>query len=96
MNFIEELFYGNINPNGIQLEGNSQYEKAMETFDKCEDALSTELSGENLKLFNRLIDANGEIDACLSFNSFKMGFILGVQMMTDCFKFDADNFLEDK
>ena len=95
MNFIEELYYGNINPNEKKFCRDTQYEKAMETFCKGEKTLGEMLKGDTLKVFNNLMNASDEISACTSVENFKIGFILGVRMMVDCFKEDANSPLRD-
>lgn len=95
MSFIEELFYGNINPNEKRFAQDSEYARALRRFCDNEKKLSEQLSGDNLKLFNDLINAHDEVTACISVEYFKIGIILGVQLMTDCFKYDADMVLND-
>lgn len=51
MNFIEELYYGNINPDQKRFEKGTQFAKALELFCENESQLTETLSGENLKLF---------------------------------------------
>lgn len=51
MSFIEELYYGNINPNENRNRKQLPYEKAVRTFSDIESKLTKELNGENLKLF---------------------------------------------
>lgn len=51
MNFIEKLYYGNINPNEKQFENNTQFTKALERFCENESKLTEALTRENLKLF---------------------------------------------
>ena len=89
MSFIEELYYGNINPNECRNRKPLPYEKAVRTFSEIENKLIKELNGENLKLFNELVNASDEISATSGVENFKIGFILGVQLMADCFKSDA-------
>ena len=57
--------------------------------------MSETLEGDTLKLFNKLMDAFDEIIACTGIENFKMGFILGVQLMADCFKYDATTIFKD-
>ena len=83
MSFLDELYYGNINPNENRNRRPLPYEKAVRTFSDIESKLSKELNGENLKLFNELVNASDEISATSSAENFKMGFILGVMMMCD-------------
>ena len=89
MNFIEELYYGNINPNEKRCKKATPYDKALSIFTANEDKLKEALSGEHLNLFNELVNASDEISATSGIENFKIGFILGVQLMTDCFKSDA-------
>ena len=83
MNFIEELYYGNINPNEKSYKKATPYDKALSIFTANEDKLKEALSGEHLKLFNELVNASDEISAISSVENFKMGFRLGVMMMCD-------------
>lgn len=95
MSFIEELFYGNINPNEKKFTQDSKYAVALRKFCDSEQKLSKQLSGDNLKLFNDLINAYDEVTAYTSIENFKIGFILGVHLMADCFKYDADTIFKD-
>ncbi len=90
MSFIEELFYGNINPNEKRFIKDSEYAIALRRFCENEKELSGQLSGDNLKRFNELINSHDEVSAYTSLENFKIGFILGVQLMTDCFKYNVD------
>ena len=64
-------------------------------FCKNEKILSEMLKGDSLKRFNKLVDASDELSACTGTENFKMGFILGVQLMADCFKYDATTIFKD-
>ena len=93
--FIEELYYGNINPNAKQFNLSSQYAKAMKTFCDNEAKLIKELTGDNLDLFNALINAHDEITATSDIENFKLGFRLGVQMICDSLVFDESKIFRD-
>lgn len=90
MNFIEELYYGNINPNEKRHNLSTEYTQAMKTFSDNEERLSKTLSGKRLKWFLNLVNASDEISAVSSEESFKIGFRLGVQMMCDSLVFDGN------
>ena len=83
MSFLDELYYGNINPNENRNRKKLPYEKALKTFSDIESKLTKELNGENLKLFNELVNASDEISATSGIENFKIGFRLGVMMMCD-------------
>lgn len=95
MNFIEELYYGNIQPNQKQYNKNSQYAKALKQFCTCENKLNDLLEGKETKIFVDLINAHDEITAAGSIENFKLGFRLGVQMICDSLVFDKDQIFED-
>lgn len=93
--FIEELYYGNINPNAKQFNLSSQHAKAMKTFCDNEATLIKELTGDNLDLFNALVNAHDEITATSDIENFKLGFRLGVQMICDSLVFDESKIFRD-
>ena len=95
MNFIEELYYGNINPNEKRYKKATPYDKALSIFTANEDKLKEALTGEHLKLFNELVNASDEISATSGVEKFKIGFRLGVQMMCDSLLFDKNKVLRD-
>ena len=95
MNFLDELYYGNINPNENRNRKTLPYEKTVRTFSDIENKLSKELNGDNLKLFNELVNASDEISATSGVENFKMGFRLGVMMMCDSLLFDNSIILKD-
>ena len=95
MSFIEELYYGNINPNENRKRKPLPYEKAVQTFSEIECKLTKELNGENLKLFNDLVNASDEISATSGVENFKIGFRLGVLMMCDSLFSDNSIILKD-
>ena len=94
MSFLDELYYGNINPNENRNRKKLPYEKALKTFSDIEIKLTKELNGENLKLLNELVNAGDEIIATSGVENFKIGFRLGVMMMSDSL-FSDSNILKD-
>ena len=95
MSFLDELYYGNINPNENRNRRPLPYEKAVRTFSDIESKLSKELNGENLKLFNELVNASDEISATSGVENFKIGFRLCVLMMCDSVFSDNSIILKD-
>lgn len=95
MSFLDELYYGNINPNENRNRRHLPYEKAVKTFSDIENKLTKELNGENLKLFNELVNASYEISATSGVEKFKIGFRIGVLMMCDSLLFDNSVILKD-
>ena len=95
MSFLDELYYGNINPNENSNRKPLPYEKAVKTFSDIENKLTKELNGENLKLFNELVNVSDEISVTSGVENFKIGFKLGVMMMCDSLFSDNSIILKD-
>ena len=95
MNFIEELYYGNINPNEKRYKKATTHDKALSVFTTNEGKLKETLSGEQLKLFNELVNASDEISATSGVENFKIGFRLGVKMMCDSLLFEENKVFKD-
>lgn len=93
--FYRGIIYGNINLNEKRYKSHKPYDKAVKAFSDIENRLSKELNGENLKLFNELVNASDEISATSGVESFKIGFRLGVQMMCDSLLFNENRVLRD-
>ena len=83
MSFLDELYYGNINPNENRNRKKLPYENALKTFSDIESKLTKELNGENLKLFNELVNASDEVRATSCVENLIIGFRLGDMMMCD-------------
>lgn len=95
MDFIEELYYGCINPNETRINPTLEYTKAAKLFCDNEKLLAKSLSGDELKLFNDMLKANDEITGFTGTEKFKLGFRLGVRMMCDCFNSDINKIFEN-
>ena len=95
MSFLDELYYGHINPNENRNRRPLPYEKAVKTFSDIENKLTKELNGENLELFNEFVNTSDEISATSDVENFKIGFRLGVMMMCDSLLFDNNIILKD-
>ncbi len=95
MDFIEELYYGCINPNETRVNPTLEYTRAAKLFCDNEKQLAKNLSGNDLKLFNDMLRANDEIAGFTGIEKFKLGFRLGVRMMCDCFNSDINKISEN-
>ena len=85
-NFIEELFYGNIDPQARGFRrGYASAEPAGESADEIEEKLTGLLQGEEKKLFLRFCNAHAEQMGDASLEAFTAGFRLGARFMLDTF-----------
>ena len=95
MNFIEELYYGNVNPRTEHCAATVRYKQATEIVSTIATQLKDSLAEPELIMLKRLIEANNEITEEMELLYFKIGFGLGVQMMVDCFSMNIDKIVTD-
>ncbi len=86
MSFIEDLFFGDINPNFHKFQHKPEYQKAYDTMDKNEELLMELLDGKEKSLFVDFVNANGMVNGATAYESFAEGFKLGVRMMKEIYK----------
>ena len=77
---LEELYYGNINPNEKQFIKNTDFDKAMHALSQNEDKLTELLDGKEKKLFLEFVNAQSIINGTTSVESFINGFRLGARI----------------
>ena len=84
-NFIEEFYYGNIDPQTRSFEQNPKVQRDMEILTNNEDFLMDKLSGEEKKRFLQYVDAWASVNGESTLDSFITGFRLGAQFTFDTF-----------
>ena len=88
MNFIEEFYYGNINPQARSSDQNPKVQMDMQTLSESEDFLTDKLSGEEKKRFLQYVDAWATVNGESNLDSFIAGFRLGARFAFDTFVTD--------
>ena len=88
MNFIEEFYYGNINPQARGSDQNPKVQKDMQTLSESEGFLTDKLSGEEKRRFISYVDAWATVNGESNLDSFITGFRLGAQFAFDTFVTD--------
>ena len=83
--FIEEFYYGNLDPQARSTEQNKAMQKQMEVLMLNEDYLTEKLSGESKKKFLDFVNAWGVVNGESNLDSFIMGFRLGANFTYDTF-----------
>ncbi len=84
-NFIEEFYYGNIEPQARSTKQNKAVQKQMKILMTNEDFLTTALSDKNKKQFLDYVNAWSIVNGEYNLDSFIMGFRLGAKFMLDTF-----------
>lgn len=78
-NFLEELYYGNVDPQARGYRKGSHILKVSENINELEEKLTERLSGEEKKLFLDFCNAYGELMGESGLDSFIVGFRLGAK-----------------
>ena len=83
--FIEQFYYGNIEPQERSTRMNKATQKQLEIMVNSEEILSKTLTEELKKLFLDYVDAWHEVNSESNLDSFIMGFRLGAAFTYDTF-----------
>lgn len=83
--FIEEFYYGNIDPQEINSELGNALKKKLNSLVKSEDEFKEKLSEEEKKLFQKYTNSYNEFLSMSIADSFISGFRLGAKFTHDVF-----------
>ena len=83
--FIEEFYYGNLDPQARSPKQNKAVHTKLEVLMLNEDYLTENLSGESKKKFLEFVNAWGVVNGESNLDSFIMGFRLGANFTYDTF-----------
>ena len=95
MNILEELFYGNLNPNNQTFKHKSQYGKAMDVIARNEEILTEILEGKEKSRFLDFVNAYDEIMGITSVENFITGFMIGARFILDTFVIEHERIFKD-
>lgn len=95
VNFIEELYYGNIEPQNGKRRESRNYSREMKVLSENEDVLLEKLPLEDKKLFLEYVDAWGIVDGESVVDSFITGFRLGAKFTYDVFVLPENSLLKE-
>lgn len=93
-NFIEELFYHNIDPQARMVRNGSNLQKQLGLLSDYEEQLTRTLEDDERKLFLAFANAVSEVQAESQLDSFIVGFRLGARFVFDTFVDDAASYCE--
>ena len=95
VNFIEELYYGNIEPQNKKRRESRNYSREMKVLSENEDVLLEKLPLEDKKLFLEYVDAWGIVDGESVVDSIVTGFRLGARFTYDTFVLPENGMLKE-
>ncbi len=84
-NIIEELFYGNLEPQELTTELTPRLKKKLNELVKKEDELASKLSEEEKELFSNYVSAYNEFSSISISDGFVLGFRFGARFTYDTF-----------
>lgn len=84
-NIIEELYYGNIEPQELNSELSAKLKKKLSNLAEKEEHLAARLNGEDKALFQNYVSAYIEFSTSSNADSFISGFRLGAKFTYDTF-----------
>lgn len=88
--FIEEFYYGNIEPQMCNSKLNNELKKMLSTLTEKEELLTEKLNGEEKVLFLKYVNTYNEFLAFSIADGFISGFRLGARFTYDTFV-ESDN-----
>ena len=87
-NFIEELYYGNIEPQELNSEQSGKLSKKLNALTEKEEQLTVKLTAEDKGLFLNYANTYNEFLSLSNSDSFMAGFRLGAKFTYDTFVTD--------
>ena len=87
-NIIEELYYGNIEPQELSSELSVKLNKKLSTLTEKEEQLTSKLTDEDKELFLDYVNTYNEFLSLSNSDSFIAGFRLGAKFTYDTFVAD--------
>lgn len=83
MNILEELWLGNINPQGCDARKDPRIERALALVVEDENAMRAMLSDAQKEQLETVLDRQSDLTDLLERNAFSKGFRLAVRLMAD-------------
>ena len=84
-NFIEELYYGNLEPQEVNSELTPKLKKKLSNLAEKEEQITERLNGEDKELFQNYVSAYIEFSTTSNADSFISGFRLGAKFTYETF-----------
>ena len=86
--FIEDFYYGNIEPQESITELKAEIKKKLDTLSQAEEQLTSKLTEEEKDLFMKYVSQSSEFLCVSNADSFIAGFRLGAKFTYDTFVAD--------
>ena len=83
MTLLEDLWYGNIDPQEVFLEQDRYYKKLLSLLNRNRDELNGTLTDKQQETLEKYVDVSNEMHAISERSAFRYGFCLGVRLMME-------------
>lgn len=83
MNYIKDLYYGNISPSAQKFVKGSEYAKHLNSNDKLRDQLKASISSEDIKIVDKICENYSNLISISSEDNYASGFRDGAKLMLD-------------
>lgn len=83
MKILEDLWYGNIDPQGRPIKKGSEIERTLSLVVKHDDALCKMLADEQKEQYEKLHDVQNKLSCLLEQEAFAEGFCLAAKIMIE-------------
>ena len=83
MTLLENLWYGNIDPQEVFLEQNRYYKNLLSLLNRNSDELSSTLTDSQKEVLDKYNDVSNEMHAISEQSAFRYGFSLGVRLIME-------------
>ena len=93
---LEEFAYGNLSPEVGDFQCSSKYGEALRLLSLNEKNLMGRLNDEEKLLFEKYVDAQGELDRLTAVGNFVYGYKMGLTMTAEAFVDMGDLFMTNK
>ncbi|MGZ7444253.1 DUF6809 family protein [Paenibacillus sp. TH7-28] len=91
-NIIEELYYGNLHPEGFIVPTDSEYRPLNRKISDLMEEAKQRFSEDDFKTLEEILDLNGETSSMLTSEAFVQGFRMGALVMVEVFCGEGKGF----
>lgn len=83
MNYIKELYYGNISPSAQKFVKGSEYAKQLKSNDELRNQLKASVTSEDIKIVDEICENYSNLMSISSEDNYASGFRDGAKLMLD-------------
>ena len=86
MKILEDIYFGNLSPNEIEIEKGSDMDIQLKSIIQCEEELTSQLNENQKILFENLRFEQSKMNSLTECEAFKKGVTFGIKLMTEVYE----------